>query len=69
MLTKDSRIKILDFSLAKQQAAAENPAVNTVTLTEAGMVVGTVDYMGPEQARGEELDHRGDQFSFGVGCR
>ena len=66
LLTKDGRIKILDFGLAKQQAAAENPAANTVTLTEAGMVVGTVDYMSPEQARGQELDHRSDQFSFGL---
>ena len=66
LLTKDGRIKILDFGLAKQQAAAKNPAANTVTLTEAGMVVGTVDYMSPEQARGQELDHRSDQFSFGL---
>jgi predicted Ser/Thr protein kinase len=66
LLTKDGRIKILDFGLAKQQAAAESPAANTVTLTEAGMVVGTVDYMSPEQARAQELDHRSDQFSFGL---
>lgn len=66
LLTKDGRIKILDFGLAKQQPAAESPLTNTVTITDAGMVVGTVDYMSPEQARGQELDHRSDQFSFGL---
>jgi predicted Ser/Thr protein kinase len=66
LITKDGRIKILDFGLAKQQTAAESPVTNTVTITEAGMVVGTVDYMSPEQARGQELDHRSDQFSFGL---
>ncbi|HTQ10199.1 MAG TPA: protein kinase, partial [Fimbriimonadaceae bacterium] len=66
LLTKDGRIKILDFGLAKQETAAESPLTNTMTITGAGMVVGTVDYMSPEQARGQELDHRSDQFSFGL---
>ena len=65
LITKDGRIKILDFGLAKQEPAAESPLTNTMTITGAGMVVGTVDYMSPEQARGQELDHRSDQFSFG----
>ncbi len=66
LITKDGRIKILDFGLAKQETSAESPVTNTATMTEAGMVVGTVDYMSPEQARGQALDHRSDQFSFGL---
>jgi predicted Ser/Thr protein kinase len=66
LITRDRRIKILDFGLAKQQAAAGSEATRTVSLTEAGKVVGTVDYMSPEQARGRELDYRSDQFSFGL---
>ncbi|HUA62317.1 MAG TPA: serine/threonine-protein kinase, partial [Verrucomicrobiae bacterium] len=66
LITKDGRIKILDFGLAKQETSAESSVTNTATMTEAGMVVGTVDYMSPEQARGQALDHRSDQFSFGL---
>jgi serine/threonine protein kinase len=60
LLTRDGRIKILDFGLAKREFATNAP------LTIAGTIVGTVDYMSPEQARGLELDHRSDQFSFGL---
>ena len=66
LITKNGRIKILDFGLAKQETSAETSVTNTATMTEAGMVVGTVDYMSPEQARGQALDHRSDQFSFGL---
>jgi serine/threonine protein kinase/Tol biopolymer transport system component len=67
MVAGDGRVKILDFGLAKQTAAAPNvEATMTADRTEPGMIVGTVNYMSPEQARGEIVDYRTDQFSFGV---
>jgi hypothetical protein len=66
LITRDHRVKILDFGLAKQQAAAATEATRTISITDPGTVVGTVAYMSPEQARGRELDYRSDQFSFGL---
>ena len=61
------RVKILDFGLAKLDAVPKNAdATQAVTVTQPGMVVGTVAYMSPEQARGLPLDSRSDQFSFGA---
>jgi serine/threonine protein kinase/Tol biopolymer transport system component len=71
-LTKDGRVKILDFGLAKiarGPKASEGLQTMTsaqVSLTEAGQVLGTAGYMSPEQVRGAELDHRSDIFSFGA---
>jgi pimeloyl-ACP methyl ester carboxylesterase len=66
MLRPDGLLKVLDFGLAKQQA----PALPTESdpRTAAGMLVGSVRYMSPEQARGGEVDERSDVFGLGVLC-
>ncbi|MGH9512525.1 MAG: protein kinase domain-containing protein [Terriglobales bacterium] len=63
--------KILDFGVAKLQrqgmAASEDvTSTDSAELTQHGVALGTVAYMSPEQARGEELDSRTDLFSFGL---
>ena len=68
-LTKDGRIKILDFGLAKlvSQPHAFDPGGPTLTDgTEPGLVLGTVGYMSPEQVRGQEADARADLFALGA---
>jgi eukaryotic-like serine/threonine-protein kinase len=67
-ITKDGRIKILDFGLAKLvQAPSAHLDERTLTSshTVAGVVMGTASYMAPEQVRGEPADTRTDIFSFG----
>ena len=70
MVTRENMVKILDFGLAKLTAPSgetgevtQSPTVSAGT--EAGVVLGTVGYMSPEQALGEVLDFRSDQFAFG----
>lgn len=64
MLTSRGHLKVLDFGLAKLEAPKDGD--ETQLMTDAGVVMGTVAYMSPEQALGREVDHRTDLFSLGV---
>jgi serine/threonine-protein kinase len=58
LVTSDGRVKVLDFGLAR--------VAFRDTITKRGIVLGTPDYMSPEQAAGKDIDHRTDIFSAGA---
>jgi len=58
MVDERNQAKIMDFGLAR--------VTGTTMVTQEGMMMGTIAYMSPEQARGERVDHRTDIWSFGV---
>ena len=64
MVSRDGLVKILDFGLAKLAPSDSNDETRT-RQTLPGAVVGTLEYMSPEQASGQVVDFRSDQFSFG----
>src|SRR5688572_7535106 len=66
MRTERGLVKVLDFGLAKFLANGSAREITQAQMTMAGMVVGTVSYMAPEQALGRPVDHRADLFSLGV---
>jgi len=66
MVSHEGTAKVLDFGLAKLLKPGRSSSDSSTTISERGMVVGTVGYMSPEQATGEELDFRSDLFSFGA---
>jgi Tol biopolymer transport system component/predicted Ser/Thr protein kinase len=65
VVTERGLAKILDFGIAKVRAAGDAESNATQTLTLSGQIVGTVAYMSPEQAAGQDVDWRSDIFSFG----
>jgi eukaryotic-like serine/threonine-protein kinase len=67
MISQDGFVKMLDFGLAKLQRPLHGaPGEPGASLTQAGLIMGTPDYMSPEQAAGRVLDFRSDQFSAGL---
>jgi serine/threonine protein kinase/Tol biopolymer transport system component len=73
MLRRDGYVKVLDFGLAKltddvdsSQKTDPEAATEVLLKTEPGRIMGTINYMSPEQARGRDVDSRSDIFSLGV---
>ena len=67
MVTGENRVKILDFGLAKlTQTGSEQSETISEVISQSSVIRGTVPYMSPEQASGKTIDHRSDQFSFGL---
>ena len=68
LLTSSGQVKLLDFGLAKQSrdSGSAHDTAETMSLTQAGTIMGSPAYMSPEQAEGRPADERSDIFSFGA---
>jgi len=71
LISKEGFVKLFDFGLAKRAPAAvldadSRASTESPSMTEPGALLGTVEYMSPEQASGLPVDARSDQFSFGL---
>lgn len=66
MIGKDGRVKLLDFGVAKPIMNGDPEHTLDENRTEPGLLIGTVGYMSPEQARGNPVSVQSDQFAFGV---
>ena len=65
-IDSQGRVKVLDFGLAKIAHTRPVSEISTAEMTEPGKLMGTPDYMSPEQARSQDVDHRSDLFSVGI---
>ena len=65
-LTRDGQVKILDFGIAHRLPPADQSTADGARLLSRGARAGTIEYLSPEQARGEPADSRADLFAFGV---
>lgn len=66
MINVRQQAKVLDFGLAKRLQSVTETQGDELAKTREGQIIGTPNYMSPEQALGKEIDHRSDLFSFGV---
>src|SRR5437867_11330096 len=64
-LTPDSKVKVLDFGLAKLTETTSSPTDWSTLVTGSRVILGTAAYMSPEQAMGQSVDRRTDIFAFG----
>jgi eukaryotic-like serine/threonine-protein kinase len=66
LIRSDGYVKVLDFGLAKSISSIENSPQNLSNYTQKGMIIGTIAYMSPAQAIGDNVDNRTDLWSLGV---